>query len=427
MIKYRNIIVSVLLAVLAFAACKESSRVDMIDYSIPAPGKVTLKEVIPTPGGAVVKYDLPDDVNLHCVKVVYNRNGEICESKSSRYVDSLVIEGFGDTEVKNAKIYSQAINGKTSDPVEISFTPLTPPVQAVKYEMEASFGGLKISLTGNDSNADLAMVVLVDSLLTQDGLAPSQMDWEDLYTYYISSKEASYMRTGLSTDTKLYGMYVRDRWGNHSDTLYWKLTPWEEYLLPVDSWKRMLLPGDNTATYSSGTVFSYLIDELNSTCFRSPGHDVKSYTGYWITIDMGYVASLSRYLMRGFNPTPYSGRDPWWWQIYGSLDPNPDGSLDDSWFLLDDRKCYKPSGYAEDGSVGIVTDEDKNFYENIFEYSLAEPTELVPDPQRPVRYLRLWCRCSFANMASDMTDMENLKADRFEIARFNLYGSVISK
>lgn len=62
MMKYTNIIVSVLIAVLAFAACKESSRVDLIDYSIPAPEKVTLKEVIPTPGGAVVKYDLPDDV-----------------------------------------------------------------------------------------------------------------------------------------------------------------------------------------------------------------------------------------------------------------------------------------------------------------------------------------------------------------------------
>ena len=416
-------ILASLFLILALHACRESSRVDMIDDSIPAPEKVTLKDVIPTAGGAVIKYSLPEDENLHCVKVVYERNGEICENKSSRYVDSLVIEGYGDNEPKTAKVFSQAINGKLSEPVDISFTPLTPPVKAVEYEMDATFGGIKISLKGNDSNADLAMVVLVDSLVAQDGMAPREMDWEDLYTYYISAKEATYLRTGLTTDTKLYGMYVRDRWGNHSDTLYWKITPWEEYQLPVDSWQWKPLPGDNTFTYTSGTVFSYLIDDLNSTIFRSPGHDVKSYTGYWITIDMGYVATISRYLLRG--STAYNGRSVWWWQLYGSLDPNPDGSLDESWFLLDDRQYFKPSGYADDGSVGIITEEDKNWFENVYEYPLAEPTEAVPDPQRPFRYLRLWCRCSFSNMLSDMTDMDNLKDDRYEISRFNLFGNII--
>ena len=64
-------------------------------YPVPKPAEVT--EVIGIPGGAVIKVKIPNDDNIKGIVATYERNGEIVNTKISRYLDSLIVVGYADT------------------------------------------------------------------------------------------------------------------------------------------------------------------------------------------------------------------------------------------------------------------------------------------------------------------------------------------
>ena len=142
-----------LVLLLAFASCEELGRIDQIDENAPAPKAATVTSVTTKPGGAIIHYSIPNDDNILGVKAVFERNGETCESMASRFVDSLVVEGFGDTAERKATVYAVGKNGKLSTGSPVTFTPETPPVQGATVDLEATFGGVRVKLEGNDSNA----------------------------------------------------------------------------------------------------------------------------------------------------------------------------------------------------------------------------------------------------------------------------------
>src|SRR3546814_638851 len=155
--------------VIGLFGCSEAERLDHLDADKPAPERVTSVEVTAMPGGAVITYELPDDPNLSYVKAVYEiQPGVIRETKASRYYDTLRVEGFGSTGSYPIKIFSVGKNEKSSEPVEVSVNPLTPPVLSVfsSIELDATFGGVKVSFE-NASKANLAIVVLVDRKSTR--------------------------------------------------------------------------------------------------------------------------------------------------------------------------------------------------------------------------------------------------------------------
>ena len=58
-------------------------------------------------GGAVIKYQVPDDSDLSYVKALFQtKKGETREVRSSKYVDSLKIEGIGDTDEHEVTVYA---------------------------------------------------------------------------------------------------------------------------------------------------------------------------------------------------------------------------------------------------------------------------------------------------------------------------------
>src|SRR5690554_3177325 len=78
-----------------------------IDKEASAPANVRDVTVENRPGGAVITYTLPDDPNLAYVKAVYEiRPGVLREAKSSLYIDTLELVGFGDTNEYPVNIYS---------------------------------------------------------------------------------------------------------------------------------------------------------------------------------------------------------------------------------------------------------------------------------------------------------------------------------
>ena len=429
---HKNIITfaSTCLYVLAFlASCEELGRIDQIDESAPAPKAATVTSVESKPGGAIIRFTIPNDDNLMGVKAVFERNGETCESMASRFVDSLVVEGFGDTAERKATLYSVGKNGKLSGGSTVSFTPMTPPVQAVNFDIEATFGGVKVTLDGNPSNAALAVVLIQDSLVTDDGKPAAEIEWEDLYTFHTSAEEIVLARRGLESKPMLYGVYLRDRWGNISDTLYRQLEPFEEIKLPTSTWKVLPLPGD-TNQPAEGLWNWYDPSHMWDGNYHGDMNTWATPNGpriIWITIDLGYTAIFSRAQMFHRVYEEYSGAGVRHFQIWGSMEPNGDGSWDDSWYLLGDFVPFKPSGYDEDGLPGTVTNEDHEYWWNTNEFEFVQ-TEEIPDPNKPARFIRLKLLDTYGSYAQRLgADPDFEPKAQYVIGELVLHGQMPNK
>ena len=415
-------------ALLLLASCEELGRIDQIDENAPAPKAATVTNIDVKPGGAIIHYSIPNDENLLGVKAVFERNGETCESMASRFVDSLVIEGFGDTAERKATVYSVGKNGKLSSGSTVSFTPLTPPVQGASVDIEATFGGVRVKLDGNPSNAALAVVLIQDTLLTDDGKPASEIEWEELYTFHTSAEKITLNRRGLDAEPKIFGVYLRDRWGNISDTLYRKLEPMEEIKLPTASWKLVMLPTDSYEPHE-GLWSWYDPAHLWDGNYHGDANGFASKPGprvIWITFDLGYTAVLSRAQMFHRVYEEYSGNGVRHFQVWGSTQPNGDGLWDDSWYLLGDFVPFKPSGYNEDGLPGTVTQEDKDYWWNTNEFEFPEiPTDDIPDAMRPTRYIRLKFLDNFDTYAKYLNaDPDFTMTTIYVVTEFILYGQI---
>ena len=375
-------------AVLLALSCTEMGRLDQTDSSDSIPLQVSITEIRPTSGGAILKFALPDDLNLRGVRAEYKLGDKDVFTQVSKYVDSLKVEGFADTLSHTVRVYSFGKNRKMSAPVVVDVKPAPPATMKVRFTLKDTFGGIRMIMNGNDDNTSLAITILQDNNLEDFGKDPSDMEWEELYTYYTEGSDVAFTRYGLDTQTRIFGVFARDRWMNFSDTTYFQLTPLKEEYLDNSLWKIYTLPGDETECLQGTYQFHYMFDGKWSGNKETAGIKHGGLKRM-LTVDMGYTASLSRMRMqpRGTNPMT-SAWTPWHWQIWGSMDPNPDGSFDGSWYLLGDFEQYKPSGFNPDGSFGTLTEEDNQYFFNNNDYEFVQ-SDNVADPQREARYFRL--------------------------------------
>jgi hypothetical protein len=405
-------------ALIYMPGCKEEGRIDHIDDSSPAPAPVIVESVAPKPGGAVIRYKVPNDKNLLGVKVVYTRNGEVCESKASKYTDTLVVEGFGNTAPQEAQLYSVGVNEKLSEPVSVPINPLVPPVLTVTLDIEASFGGVVASLSENYSRADLALVLLMKDTLYSVG---EKTQWLQVQAFHTGSVTRKFPRRGLDAKVQDFALYVRDRWGNSSDTIFRTLTPVKEIKLPKETYRNMALPTDYfmSAEGNNGYRMENIwngVENISSSIYAS---QFAAPRPSWVTIDMGYTASISRiqkWPRSGYEL--YSGSAPRTFELWGSNNPNPNGSWDESWTLLGEFEQFKPSGYGEGREIGPITDEDRDYWSNKTEFELS-PTDNAPDPYMPVSYLRLKFTSSFTTYGTEAVQGQII------IAELTFWGQLI--
>ncbi|MDR0698406.1 MAG: DUF4959 domain-containing protein [Tannerella sp.] len=399
----RKIILMVTVLVYILSGCNEEGRLDHIDDSAPAPAPATVEKVTNKPGGAVIKYKIPNDKNLLGVKVVYTRNGELCESKASKYTDTLVVEGFGTTEAQEVQLYSVGVNGKLSESVPVQIAPLSPPIRAVKFDMEAGFGGVIISLEENYSRADIAVVLMMAD--TFEYSTGKKVKWVDLQTFYTQSVAIKFSRRDLDTIPTDFGLYIRDRWGNMSDTIYRQLTPIEEIKLPKTTYTNAALPTDYFDPAEGLPRFRleqvWLGGEAANGEIYASTHSAPM--PQWFTISFGYKASISRFQKwpRSGNEL-YSGSAPHTFELWGSDNPNPDGSWDESWHFLGSFTQFKPSGYGEGREVGPITDEDRDYWNNRTAFELT-PSEETPDAYMAITHLRVKIVSTFTTYGTEAT------------------------
>jgi hypothetical protein len=218
--------------------------------------------------------------------------------------------------------------------------------------------------------------------------------WNTGETFYTKQTAGQFSLRGFPPVETTFGVYLRDRWGNTSDTLVRDLTPRFEKQLDKSKFAGMSLPGDAPITPTYGWVCwwnNHLGGEANQA-FATLNN------GQWphvVTFDMSVPegALLSRMklwqrLGGSFRPVAYNDRSVRKFEIWGSMNPNLDGSWA-SWTLLLDGEIIKPSGLP----IGTNSDEDMEAYDkgNDVDFPLDIPY---------VRYIRFICKETWGKMTT---------------------------
>lgn len=374
--KHTRIIASILPFAMALAGC---SDVDLLhpygtdDGKGPSP--VSEVTVTNKPGAAVIRYKLPADHDLSYVKAEFiGTGGSKREARASSYVDSLLIEGFGNTADYTIELRAYDRFENASSPVKVTVTPLTPPIQTVFESLEwaVDFGGFMVSFE-NSTKSNVSIYV------TRRDEVTGEMEYYDVY--YTEKPSGIYPVRGLPDEENDFGLYVQDHWGNKSEVLEFTATPWREDLLdkmlftPVNPG---LVNGDiptNQYHTEMRKAWDGTIDNWNYFHTKWPLEFPHRFT-----FDLGVEAKLSR-----LKTWQRSGDDVRWqhgaWRIFNVYGCNELPEFTDDplhgWRLVGSFVSVKPSGLP----LGQVSDEDIQLLTDGEEFSFDRNAD-------PVRYVR---------------------------------------
>lgn len=387
---------ALLLCMWAVVSCQEEGNQEPIESDSVAPGQVTNVQVEPGPGIVTLSYTLPSDENLLYVKAVYTlKNGTQREVKASYYTNTMVLDGFFDTDEHEVKLYSYNRSEVASEPLVIKVTPEESPLWEVRrtLALNPDFMGVKVT-ADNTAKADVAIQVFYKD---------STDNWVNMEGIYTATTKINTTLRGLDTLKYEVGAVIRDKYQNYTDTLFATISPYFETKLDKGKFRGANIGNADTPIRQGSFGVSWLWDGIRNASARYMTAQPKDGSPAFVTIDLGQVAQLSRikfwtypeWFPTGIWPYYYKG-SPRIIEVWGSMDPNPDGSWDDSWYLLAHHEVIKPSGLP----MGQMTDEDKRKAEAGFNIDC--------DPLAPkVKYIRFKQLLNWEGTTwLDMTEIE---------------------
>jgi hypothetical protein len=196
-------------------------------------------------------------------------------------------------------------------------------------------------------------------------------------------------------------------------------TKFEEMLIPRDRFINAALPGDYytplTGSYALEKIWDGGISGFYVTVMLSPPKAPQHFT-----INIGRTVIISKFKMfpRSGNVELYTGAAPRFIEIWGSMDPPPDGSWD-NWYKLGEWEQLKPSGYGAGADIGTITAEDDSWFNSGGNYTV-EATDLIPNPFIPIKYLRFVINHTFASYAG-------AASGNLLIAELDFYGGILEE
>lgn len=376
----KKTIIYMLSAAALLTGCKEENLLKPYgqDDGI-APSPVVINSTRNYPGGACIRYTPPKDSDLAYVKATFtSTNGEVREVKASQYLDSLVVEGFGDTSVYPVTLYAYDNFENRSEPVTVDVEPQTPPVQTVfetlRYAID--FGGFSVAYE-NATKSDIAIYVVRRDPYTKE------FDYYD--AFYTRTASGIYNVRGLPDVENEFGLYVRDKYNNYSETLYFTGTPYREDFLDKKLFRLVKFPGDTSWAEYSGNPVNMWDGQVNEHIYAHTGYPVAF--PHCVTIDLGVEVKLSRIHMWQRSRWEHGSWKTF--KVYGCTEL-PKADNDDifaGWELLGDFESIKPSGRP----LYEVTDEDLERYAEgeDFPFPRTIPT---------VRHIRIATTMSWSGM-----------------------------
>lgn len=339
-----------LMVLLCTQGCKEDSGIakPLINDG-KGPGMVTVLHIENRPGAAKLVYSIPDDNDLLYIKAEYEiRPGVKREVKSSKTNDSLIVDGFGEAKEYQVTLYAVDQGENLSAPVTITVKPLIPPVTNVVNDLKMidDFGGVGV-LYDNPVGAEIAVV-----LVTKDNGGKDQ----PVKTFYTKAKTGSFNLRGYPVKPVVFGAFVRDKYGNVSNTVYKEITPIEEVRLDRLEFKRLQYIND-IAPLSPAWDSAKMWDNLfgDSQGFHS-STDVTVLMPITVSMNLGVRAKLSRF--KEFQRTTansfiFNHNNIKVFEVWGSNNPASDGSWD-NWTLMGKYESKKPSNLP----VGQLSNDD---------------------------------------------------------------------
>lgn len=370
------IFLSIMSSVLLFAGCQEDKHNAYGSDGV-APGPVTVNRIDNKPGGAVIYYTAPSDVDVLYVKAIFtDSNGKQREVKASAVIDSLSIQGIGVMGEYPVELYAVDRGENVSQATKTTISPLLPPVQQIlpSIKGEVDYGGIKVSYA-NPLRAEVSINILV-----YDSIQAKMVFRESFFT---SQKSGVYSFRGYKSKKTKFGVYVEDRWGNQSETVNFEVTPIPDDFLDKSLFSIFKLTNDMSFD-EYGFNARQMWDNRWSDQWNC-GHTSFKPLPHFLTIDLGSTAKLSRFkLYQRGGYELYKHGNPKHFKIYGTLDINKLPPYDSAnpnagWTLLKDCHSFKPSGLP----IGQVSSEDIEFQNKgeDFEFDVNNLVE--------VRYIRI--------------------------------------
>ena len=222
---------------------------------------------------------------------------------------------------------------------------------------------------------------------------------EYVNTMYTKDSSGNFSVRGFSPKERKFGAYVRDRWGNSSDTVWAVVKSMNEVELDRSKMRALELPGDQLACCGSNLNVP-LTQPYGARDYSFYGvRGANDSTPARITIDMGrnVLVSRFRYWMRKNGGAEYRNGTLRYFKVFGSLSPNPNGALDNTWTQIGGvYELTKPSGLP----YGQLSDADNEVVVNGSEF-------VLPLPAVTMRYFRLVILQNYSG--GDALEMASIK------------------
>ncbi len=354
------------------------------------PGKITNVRVENINGGAILYYTLPNDNDLLGAKAVYtfSESEESLEVYASAFKDSVVLEGYNDTNEHVVQLYAVDKSNNLSEPTPVTIRPLTPPVSLIRETLtaNATFSGVR-AMWRNPLKKPIAI-----SLYTIGESGEKEL----FERHYSTAETGGYTFRNFESVEQPFYFELTDRWNHVAAPLDTVLTPLYEtqitgmvnnvYLWDLHDYTNSIYRGDPIqANAGSQSVYRgrvrNLYDDLtwdNSTYFyfRSPtmnqyvpGASTSTYTiPAYVTFDLGVAAKYSRfkYYTRGRSPI-YSAWSWYEFEVWGTNNPKKVNEIGDG-SQADNLKYW--TSWPEAGG----TDAWKNDWEKLADCEIKFPS-----------------------------------------------------
>lgn len=282
-------LMSVTLVAVLFSCTKDKNYNEPASNDKTKPGIVTNVRVENFNGGAHIIYTLPNSPNLLYVTAGYEiRKGVKRETKASYYTDTITVQGFATAGEYQVTLEAVSRANVKSDPVQVTVHPQEPyyKLAAATIQLSADFGGVNVRAQNPNKRAFGYILLELDPIVNEYGIVEQ---------HYDAAEAVNFSVRGYNTDARRFGAYIRDEWGNTSDTVFAEISPLFETQLNKSLFFKYALPSDTEIGY--GWDLPYLWD--GKTDGYSNGWHTNPGGSYPMicTFGLGVYAKLSRFVL----------------------------------------------------------------------------------------------------------------------------------
>jgi hypothetical protein len=380
-----------------FLGCGDEEPIGQTPTESTPPGVISNVTFQSIPGGAIISYTPPSDTDFAYVNAYYQVNANLTRNaKSSKYTQEIVVDGFENTDSQTVTLTAVDYNGNESAPIEVEVVPDTPPYISVFESLQArdDFGG--VLMTWENPLKKFMGITVLNTDETGE-LVPFEVHYDEHINF-------AYNVRNLEAEEQTLGFFVRDEFGNVSDTLVGTFKPLFETELDKTQWRALALDTDIPVSTERGGIslekaFDGEILKIWTLNYLSTRISGQAYLPHHQTYDLGEENLLSRFIMHPVRNWAYREGGVKTLELYGTNDQslidreyngswvwtNPSRNSEeglDGWTYLGEFEFIKPSGLPGTQVEGGRNGSDNTFAHGGFEFNMPPNTPSV-------RYLRV--------------------------------------